>query len=265
MSYNTILGEKESLGKELVQIEKKLLKMPEGCLVCVRVRHAVKWYHHMNGKRIYIPKSNRKLAVQLAAKRYLQSRKKDIIRKLRGINLYLQTNNPELDRATKVLKDPCCADLLSDIQKPISREIALWEQAPYIKNTKYPQQLRVQTANGLVVRSKSESIIALYLYTHRIPFHYEEVLTLGGVDLYPDFTLRHPQTGETLYWEHIGRPDDAIYRASFLEKLDLYIAHGIIPDQNLILTWETGENPLSAEEVKNKIQRHFCTFSVVNL
>ena len=34
----------------------------------------------------------------------------------------------------------------------------------------------------------------------------------------------HPQTGETLYWEHVGRPDDAVYRASFLEKLDLYIA-----------------------------------------
>ena len=106
-----------------------------------------------------------------------------------------------------------------------------------------------------MVRSKSESIIALCLYTHRIPFHYEERLTLGDVDFYPDFTIRHPVTGETFYWEHVGRPDDATYRTAFLKKLDLYIVHGIIPDQNLILTWETGDYPLSASDVERKIQQ----------
>lgn len=193
-------------------------KLPAGRLVCVQRGHTVRWYHHLNGKRIYIPKSNRKLAVQLALKRYLQNKKQDI-----------------------------------------TREIAAWEQAPYVKSTKYPNQLRLQTVNGLTVRSKSESIIALCLYTHRIPFHYEERLTIGGIDIYPDFTLRHPQTGETFYWEHVGRPDDSIYRASFLDKLNLYLAHGIIPGKNLILTWETGDHPLSAAEVEQQIQQFLHT------
>ncbi|MBR5500389.1 MAG: hypothetical protein IKV74_02545, partial [Clostridia bacterium] len=116
-------------------------------------------------------------------------------RKMQGIKHYLKTNAPDSDKSPKVLTDPNYAELLSDILKPISREIAEWEQAPYIKNTKYPNQLRIRTVNGLTVRSKSESIIALYLYTHRIPFHYEEKLIVGGIDVYPDFTLRHPVTG----------------------------------------------------------------------
>ena len=257
MSYNQLLAEKHRLLQELDQINKKLPKLPAGRLTYVRSGHTLKWYHHLNGKRIYIPKSNRKLAVQLALKRYLQNRKQDITRKMQGINHYLKTNAPDSDKSPKVLTDPNYAELLSDVLKPISREIAAWEQAPYVKSAKYSNQLRIQTVNGLTVRSKSESIIALCLYTHRIPFHYEERLTLGSVDLYPDFTLRHPQTGETFYWEHIGRPDDAVYRASFLEKLDLYIAHGIVPDHNLILTWETGDHPLSAKEVEQKIHRFF--------
>ncbi len=259
MSYNQLLAEQHRLSQELNQINKKLPKLPAGRLVCVQRGHTVRWYHHLNGKRIYIPKSNRKLAVQLALKRYLQNRKQDITRKMQGINHYLKTNAPDSDKSPKVLTDPNYADLLSDILKPISREIAEWEQAPYIKNTKYPNQLRHQTVNGLTVRSKSESIIALHLYTHRIPFHYGERLIVGGIDLYPDFTVRHPVTGETFYWEHIGRPDDSVYRASFLDKLNLYLAHGIIPEQNLILTWETGDHPLSAAEVEQKIQQFLNT------
>ncbi len=84
-------------------------------------------------------------------------------------------------------------------------------------------------------------------------------MTLGGVVFYPDFTVRHPVTGETFYWEHVGRPDDSVYRASFLDKLNLYIAHGIIPEQNLILTWETGNHPLSSAEVEQKIQQFLNT------
>ncbi len=77
MSYNQLLAEQHRLSQELDQISKKLSKLPEGRLVCVRRGHTVRWYHQLNGKRIYIPKSNRKLAVQLALKRYLQNRKKD--------------------------------------------------------------------------------------------------------------------------------------------------------------------------------------------
>ncbi|MBR5281027.1 MAG: hypothetical protein IKU26_08695 [Clostridia bacterium] len=259
MSYHQLHAEERRLSQELDQINKKLPKLPAGRLTYVRSGHTVKWYHHLNGKRIYIPKSNRKLAVQLALKRYLQKKKQDITRKMQGLHHYLKTNAPESDKAPNVLTDPNYADLLADILKPIPREIAAWEQAPYAKSTKYPNQLRLQTVNGLTVRSKSESIIALCLYTHRIPFHYEERLTLSGVDFYPDFTLRHPQTGETFYWEHVGRPDDSVYRASFLDKLNLYLAHGIIPDKNLILTWETADHPLSTAEVEQQIQQFLQT------
>ena len=79
---------------------------------------------------------------------------------------------------------------------------------PYEKNPKYPEHLIHKTVSGIYVRSKSESMIALQLYTEKIPFRYECALQLGETTLYPDFTILHPKTGEIFYWEHFGMMDE---------------------------------------------------------
>lgn len=40
-------------------------------------------------------------------------------------------------------------------------------------------------------------------------------------------------------------------------KIQLYTLYGIIPDIDLIMTFETPENPLSTEMVMEKIQKYF--------
>ena len=86
-----------------------------------------------------------------------------------------------------------------------------------------------------------------------IPFRYECALHLGNTTLFPDFTIRHPKTGEFFYWEHFGMIDNATYCQNMTSKLQLYTAHGIIPSIQLITTYETKEHPLSAEMVENII------------
>lgn len=97
----------------------------------------------------------------------------------------------------------------------------------------------------------------MFLYTHQIPFRYECALYLGESVIFPDFTIRHPHTGETYYWEHFGLADDPRYCKSVCTKLQLYMSNGIIPSIHLITTYETKEHPLSSETVNKMIQDYF--------
>lgn len=147
--------------------------------------------------------------------------------------------------------------LLSSNFKPISEELCEWEKASYLSNQKYPQQLIHKTISGKCVRSKSEAIISTILTANKIPFRYECELQLGEITIYPDFTIRHPNTGKTYYWEHFGRMDDISYSKNVPIKLQTYISHGIIPSIQLITTYETMENPLSTEMVEKIVKEYF--------
>lgn len=125
------------------------------------------------------------------------------------------------------------------------------------KERKSAKQLLHKTISGNLVRSKSESLIDMLLYTHKIPFRYKCALQLGDITLYPNFTIRHPYTGHIFYWEHFGRMDDPTYCKNTYNKLQLYSSHRIIPSIHLITTYETQEYPLSTHTVEKVIQQYF--------
>ena len=74
-----------------------------------------------------------------------------------------------------------------------------------------------------------------------------------------DFTIRHPITGEMVYWEHFGLMDEEEYRNSVYKKLKLYCDNGIIPSINLITTYETKQHPLDANHVEAIIKEYFLS------
>lgn len=114
-----------------------------------------------------------------------------------------------------------------------------------------------KTISGHLVRSKSEAMICHFLYTNQIPFRYECALYLDDHPIYPDFTIRHPETGETCYWEHFGLMDDATYCRNMASKMQLYSTHGIIPSIQLITTYETSEHPLTIDTIQKTIEEYF--------
>ena len=87
---------------------------------------------------------------------------------------------------------------------------------------------------------------------HRIPFRYECELILGGAVFHPDFTIRHPRTGEIYYWEHLGGMDKTKYIHNSFARLETYAYHGIVPSINLITTYETKDHPLSMKNIKDR-------------
>ena len=107
------------------------------------------------------------------------------------------------------------------------------------------------------MRSKSESIIASELFLNNIPFRYECILNLGDKIVFPDFTIRHPVTGQFFYWEHFGMMDNSDYADNTIEKLKSYVAHGIIPSVNLITTYETSNHPITQLKIANVVKEYF--------
>ena len=176
----------------------------------------------------------------------------------RAINFYLRHHKDNIGRAESLLIDKSeYQDLLAPYYKATSQELSEWSNTPYEGNLKYPEQLNQRASNGKYVRSKSEVLIDMTLFMNQIPFRYECALELGGMIFYPDFTIRHPKTGEVYYWEHFGKMDNFEYAKTACFKLQQYIANGIFPGEKLIISFETKNHQLSLEEVEYIVKEYF--------
>lgn len=194
----------------------------------------------------------------MAIKKYLSFVLEDLLQEKTAIGFYLRHARNNSGKAEKLLADtPGYQELLSPYFLPKSQELSNWMKSPYKQNMKYSEQLIHKTSSGKKVRSKSEAMIDWFLHTNGIPFRYECALDFGNITIFPDFTIRHPKTGEFYYWEHFGLMDDLAYAQNSCSKLQLYVSHGIIPSINLITTYETKENPLSSEVIEKIILHYF--------
>lgn len=114
-----------------------------------------------------------------------------------------------------------------------------WLNQPYERNPAYPEELKFETTNNRLVRTKSELIIANRLEHYNIPY-LPEMPLFFNYDMYPkypDFTiLKHD--GTTLVWEHMGLMDKENYRTKNIKKLLEYRQNGYSIHTNLIITFE---------------------------
>ncbi len=258
MIYERMLTEKLRLTEELQAIQNQLASLPPGKLVCTRNTNHYKWYNSDGKKQTYLPKKKRYLAEQLAARKYLTLLYEDILQEKKAIDFYLRHCAAHQEQKhRKLFHSPAYQELLSPYFHPLSEELCLWMNSPYEQNPNYPEHLIHKTISGHLVRSKSEAMIACVLHMNKLPFRYESSLPLGQAVVYPDFTIRHPQTGCEFYWEHFGLMDDPSYSKLAFSKLNLYAAEGIIPTHQLITTYETKEKPLSMDAVEKIVKEYF--------
>jgi len=129
-----------------------------------------------------------------------------------------------------------------------------WSNAPYEKSELWPDALKHKSQNGVLVRSKSEAIIASQLENYNIPYRYEQGLDTPDQLFYPDFTVLNPEDNQIIYWEHFGLMDDEDYGKSVASKLHAYQNAGILQWNNLITTYETNRRPLDAHMVRRIIK-----------
>ena len=258
MLYEKIQKAQKKLEQNLQSIQDQLQTLPEGKLVCSRNHNRYKWYISDGHTKVYLPKKERKLAEQLAVKKYLTTLQNDLLNEKKAIDSYLKHFNSDTHQAQRLLTEESgYQQLLAPYFIPLSQELSAWMNSPYEQSTKYPELLIHKTISGHYVRSKSESMIATSLHINHIPFRYECALSLGSSIIYPDFTIRHPHTGQFYYWEHFGRMDDPSYYKNVYPKLMLYNSHGIVPSLQLITTFETMDNPLTFDTIEKIITDYF--------
>lgn len=218
MLYHQMLREKEVLDKREKTILERLQTYPAGKLIYSQNGKHKKWYISCDGEKIYISSNQKNTAVSMAEKKYYEVMLQDILQEKRAIQSYLDLCNKEQTGE---------------------------------------EQLIHPIFNGQKVRSKSEAIIATMLHVNKIPFHYEEALHLGKRVIYPDFTIRHPVTGQIYYWEHFGMMDNENYAQVAFRKMQLYNINGIMLSDTLLATYESEEAPLKSNIVENMIQQYF--------
>ena len=257
-NYQEIKKRVRHIEGELKQIEEMEKNWPAGELICTRNSGRYKWYLKNRKQSIYLPKRERKLAQELAQKKYHQLRRTDLKRELSACQKYIHMAETNENLSEKIMKHAEYERLLGGQYEQISKELEGWMKEKFEKNTGYPENLIVKGTQGKMLRSKSEAIIDKMLYSAGIPFRYEDKLVFENMVLYPDFTIRHPLTGEFFYWEHFGLMDDPVYCKNTFSKLQLYTTNNIVPDINLITTYETRERPLSMEKIERIITEYFA-------
>ena len=109
---------------------------------------------------------------------------------------------------------------------------------PYMQSEYMPQYRNINTSRGLKVRSKSEALIVESLYKlYDIPHRYEQEQIIDGLTIAPDLTFEDYKK-ELFYWEHLGKMDDPNYARRNFHKLERYYEVGIVPGDNLILSFD---------------------------
>ena len=211
-------------------------------------------------KRKYIRKRDIGIVAALAQKNYYSSVKPLVQKQLKElkqfVNKYPKENLEEIYEALSVERKR----FVKPLQVSVKQKIIQWEAEVYEKNTKYSENLKFETDQGELVRSKSEVIIANLLYQNQnhILYKYERPLemTIEGRSkiVYPDFTILSKRTGKIIYWEHAGRMDDPYYANDFVKKINTYVTNGLMLGKDVILTYETQNNPLEISAVKRMIK-----------
>lgn len=258
MLYHQILSEREFMKKQILSLEKQLSTLPKGNIYCVHDKNQLKWFHHNETKTKYLTKKEQPLKEALAYKKYLSLLLKDYYKELSALDSYLKHyKNGAVSNAEDFLSCSEYKNLLPPSLISLNEELVNWANAPYDKCTQHPEHLIFPSISGNIVRSKSESMIDMLLYQNQIPFRYECALGFPECTIFPDFTIRHPITGKTYYWEHFGLIDDLKYSKNAYSKLQLFISHNIIPGDNLIMTFETKDYQLTASKINEIIKYYF--------
>jgi len=136
-------------------------------------------------------------------------------------------------------------------------ELALekWKMENKDESFLYPEGLRHISSRGVRVRSKSETIIADLLDFKNILYKYEEPLNIKGQNFLPDFTILRAFDNRIIYWEHFGMIYDPNYRMNMEAKLLAYGNSGIVPWDNLIMTFDSNEGSIDVSTISAIIDK----------
>ena len=252
---SSISRRKQELDSKIRARAMQINKLPEGELVCYRNGRHFKWYvkKATSGKKkktslTYIPRAQVDLARTLAKKKVLEWDIEAMQHEIEKLNAFEDVFCiSDQDLAHRILDSEEIRELVTPSMFAFSDVGARWMNGPFERNSQNPESLKYQILTGSMVRSKSEAIIANILILRHIPFRYEMALKNGNQVYYPDFTILDEATQKLYYLEHFGMMDDEKYLSRARIKISDYLAFGLVPGVNFIMSFESKDYPLDSE------------------
>ena len=240
--------------------EKYIDKLPEGYLRASWYGSGYQYYHRKGpydrrGK--YIKKENRDLAEGLAQKHYYLRVKEAAIKEESALRNCLG-KYPEIT-AEEIYGDLTQGrkDLVIPLEKTDEMVKKEWVEVKYKGKGFFEDEEGLKTEKGERVRSKSELLIADMLVKNNILYRYECPVRLKGLGkVYPDFTVLNIRERREYYWEHFGMMGKPEYAVKAVNKINTYIKNGYYPGKNLIITYETENDPLDTYLIKMVIEEY---------
>ncbi|MFA5636348.1 MAG: hypothetical protein WC977_10660 [Anaerovoracaceae bacterium] len=250
--------------KQLIErFQMELVNLPYGSLQSKNCNGKVRYYHYTPsgsngtpGKQVYINAKNEGIKTALARRKFIEmcidSLMHNIEKLQPPLSGYVVYDPEEVRRRMPKAYEGIECSNPSDMME--RENPSAWVNEPYEKSTLRLDALKHKSQNGILVRSKSEAMIASQLEYNNIPYRYEQRFDMPDHFFYPDFTILNPEDNQIMYWEHFGLMDDEDYRMSVVSKLDAYQSAGILQWENLITTYETSRRPLDAHKVRRIIK-----------
>lgn len=232
----------------------------EGNLIVHHKKDSIQYYHSVKKDlkvtRKYLGKKEIKIIEELANKKYITRMKKLLNKRIKVLDYLLENfDENEIDNVYENLRlgenincKPVVETFNSKYQKWLNEE-------DNSINDIFPGV--IQSVNGITLKSKSEKIIADKLHNYGIKFKYESPLALNGKNYWPDFTIYSKKLRKKIYWEHLGLIDNENYKKKNFYKINIYILNGIIPGDNLILTFESQNMMLNDRVIETMIKEYF--------
>lgn len=255
--------ELERIARELTEKKADLIQelkgLPDGEFLCTdqggyrRYMQRIPAKGNRKKEHRYGVKKNPEVLNGLVRKEYVTDALKIIDQDIRAVDLMCKRYRP-IDEAyimKQFLED--YPELAKGIyHAPIDPDE--WKKLmPRIDNF-HPENLIHTAADGTRNRSKNEMYIASRLDHHGIIYRWDCPTGIPGVFSCPDFTILRRRDWKIIYWEHCGMMDVREYRLRNERKLKEYEEAGIVPWDNLIVTYDTVEGGLRGDLIEAMIK-----------
>ena len=263
--YKDYLKDFVQFHKDLRQnYTKQLKRLPRGSITGRKYKDTYQYYHLLNANGTYTRRGigkNDHLKGQLARKEYLKR-----------VLPILDKNIKVLEHAYKQyqpIKPDSIIGKMSNVYQSLpqqyfidkaimSEELQNWMNTPFDQSDLKPEEKIHTTSRGLKVRTRAELIIAEALYMYNIAFRYEQRLYIRNRRFAPDFTIKLPD-GRIIYWEHAGKTHEKKYMLDHYDKLLYYLHKGIVPGENLILTYDSVSGEFNTQAIHSEIKNRLLS------
>lgn len=250
---------KTRLVERRTQLREELAGLPEGELMIIEQDGIKKYLQRIPAtgnkkkERRYGIKRKPDILNGLVRKEYvmkaLEALDKDIATLNRIISWYKETDENSVMRSF-IEKNP---ELSKSIYSNVVVNDEEWRRQTGRIDHYHPENLKQTAADGTKMRSKNEVYIASRLDHHNLLYRSDCQTGIGGLYYAPDFTILRKKDGKLIYWEHLGMMDDNDYRKDNKLKIEEYEKHGIVPWDNLILTYDSPGGGLRADLIEAMI------------